>query len=75
MQNLFNQLLHFNSFIEPSIVIILLCIGKLWRGKILVNLVNDAQFITIIFLTNTCIYCEITEDLPSDFIPYHLLCQ
>ena len=40
-------------------------VGKIWRGKILVNLANGVQFAKI-FDANSYKYSEITEDLPAD---------
>ena len=43
----------------------ILCDGKYWRRKIMVNLANDGQFAKT-FPTNTYKYSESTEDLPLD---------
>ena len=40
-------------------------VGKIWRGEILANLVNDVQFAKF-FHANSYKYSEITEDLPAD---------
>ena len=44
-------------------------VGKIWRGKILANLVNGVQFAKF-FHANSYKYNEITEDMPADSLKF-----